>query len=126
MKIFLLLLILMIPNSVFGLEIMWVKNVQLKGIFFYNGSTQTVHPEDGVVISVKGKASKQVELEIKTRGDVYLTPGARIANLKPKNRIITLNKYGEGDFYVGFLLLGETDVSGQHKKSIKYNVNYVD
>jgi len=105
---------------------MWVKNVQLKGLFFYNGSTQTVYPEEGVIISVKGKANKQVKLEIKTSGDVYLTSGVRIAELKPKSSVITLNKYGEGEFSIGFQLLGKMNVSGKYKKPIKYKVDYVD
>jgi hypothetical protein len=119
-------LLFFFPTWAFSLEIVAVKNAQLKDLFLYNGSQLEVIPEQGARISVKGKANKRVRLEIKVNGVVYLTRGIRIADLHAKNAIITLDKFGEGEFEIGFSLLGEKNVSGEHKKAIKYKVGYVD
>ncbi|MFT6926655.1 MAG: hypothetical protein ACJAZP_002274 [Psychromonas sp.] len=111
---------------VFPLEIVGVKNAQLKDLFLYNGSRLEVMPEEGVIIYVSGTANKRVKLEIKATGATYLTPGARITNLRAKNPIIRLDKYGEGQFEIGFYLLGEKNVSGQHRKQIDYEIEYID
>jgi hypothetical protein len=111
---------------VFPLEIVGVKNAQLKDLLLYNGSRLEVTPEQGVIISVKGIENKRVMIEINASGAIYLTSGARIANLKAKNPIIRLDKYGEGQFEIGFFLLGEKNVSGQHRKQISYDVEYLD
>ena len=126
MNKFLFLLVLIYAPSVFSLEIVGVKNAQLQDLYLYNGSRLKVYPEEGVLITVEGKANKQVKLQIKTNGVVYLTPGVRIENLQPKQKIITLNKYGEGEFTIGFSLLGEKNISGKHSKRIKYQVDYLD
>jgi hypothetical protein len=124
-KIFLVLFVLY-SGSVFSLETVRVKNAELQKIFLYNGSRLEVMPEEGVIIYVKGTANKRVEIEIKATGATYLTSGARIANLKAKKPIIRLDKYGEGQFEIGFSLLGEKKVRGQHRKQINYDIEYID
>jgi hypothetical protein len=124
-KIFLVLFVLY-SGSVFSLETVSVKNAELNELYLYNGSRLEVMPEEGVIIYVKGTANKRVEIEIKATGAIYLTPGARIANLKAKNPIIRLDKYGEGQFEIGFTLLGEKNVSGKLRKQINYNIEYLD
>jgi hypothetical protein len=124
-KIFLVLLVLY-SASVFSLETVSVKNAELNDLYLYNGSRLEVMPEEGVIIYVKGTANKRVELKIKTTGAIYLTPGVRIANLKAKNPIIRLDKYGEGQFEIGFYLLGEKNVSGKLRKKINYDIEYLD
>jgi hypothetical protein len=119
-------LLFLYSASVFPLEIVGVKNAQLKDLFLYNGSRLEVTPEQGVIISVKGIENKRVKLTIKATGATYLTSGVRIENLRAKNPIIRLDKYGEGQFEIGFFLLGEKNVSGQHRKQIKYDVEYID
>lgn len=126
MNKFIFLLSLIYSVSVFSLEIVAVKNARLKDLYLYNGSRLIVHPEEGVIVSVKGNANKQVILEINKSSSLYLTSGVRITNLCAKDSIITLNKYGEGEFAIGFSLLGERHVSGKYKKPIRYKVNYVD
>jgi hypothetical protein len=116
----------MYSESVFSLEIIAVKNAQLKDLYLYNGSRLIVYPEEGVIVSVKGNANKRVKFEINKSSNLYLTPGVKITNLAANNSIITLNKYGEGEFAIGFSLLGERHVSGKYKKPISYKVNYVD
>jgi hypothetical protein len=111
---------------VFPLEIVGVKNAQLKDLLLYNGSRLEVTPEQGVIISVKGIENKRVMIEIKASGAIYLTPGVRIDNLKAKNPIIRLDEYGEGQFEIGFFLLGEKNVSGKLRKQIKYDIEYLD
>jgi hypothetical protein len=124
-KIFLVLFILY-SGSVFSLETVNVKNAELNELYLYNGSRLEVMPEEGVIIYVKGTANKRVEIEIKATGAIYLTPGVRIANLKAKNPIIRLDKYGEGRFEIGFTLLGEKNVSGKLRKQINYDIEYID
>jgi hypothetical protein len=124
-KIFLVLFILY-SGSVFSLETVNVKNAELNELYLYNGSRLEVMPEEGVIIYVKGTANKRVEIEIKATGAIYLTPGVRIANLKAKNLIIRLDKYGEGRFEIGFTLLGEKNVSGKLRKKINYDIEYLD
>jgi hypothetical protein len=124
-KIFLVLLVLY-SGSVFSLETVSVKNAELNDLYLYNGSRLEVMPEEGVIIYVKGTANKRVEIEIKATGAIYLTPGVRIANLKAKNPIIRLDKYGEGRFEIGFTLLGEKNVSGKLRKQINYDIEYID
>jgi len=124
-KIFLVLFILY-SGSVFSLETVRVKNADLKDLYLYNGSRLEVMPEEGVIIYVKGTANKRVKIQIKASGATYLTAGARIENLKAKNPIIRLDKYGEGQFEIGFSLLGEKNVSGQHRKQIDYDIEYLD
>ncbi|MFT6348957.1 MAG: hypothetical protein ACJAYB_001972 [Psychromonas sp.] len=119
-------LLFLYSASVFPLEIVGVKNAQLKDLFLYNGSRLEVTPEQGVIISVKGIENKRVKLTIKATGATYLTSGVRIENLRAKNPIIRLDKYGEGQFEIGFYLLGEKKVSGKHKKQIKYDIEYSD
>jgi hypothetical protein len=126
MNKFIFLLTLIYSESVFSLEIIGVKNAQLQDTYLYDGSRLIVYPEEGALVSVKGKAHKRVKLDIKNSNTLYLTPGARIADLRAKNSIITLNKYGEGEFAIGFSLLGEKHVSGKYTKPIRYKVNYVD
>ncbi|MFT4777452.1 MAG: hypothetical protein ACI9B7_001834 [Oleispira sp.] len=116
----------MYSEFVFSLEIIGVKNAQLQDTYLYNGSRLIVYPEEGALVSVKGKAHKRVKLDIKNSNTLYLTPGVRIADFRAKNSIITLNKYGEGEFAIGFSLLGEKHVSGKYTKPISYKVNYVD
>ncbi|MBA6340857.1 hypothetical protein H4J59_07610 [Colwellia sp. MB02u-10] len=111
---------------VFPLEIVGVKNAQLKDLLLYNGSRLEVTPEQGVIISVKGIENKRVMIQIKATGAIYLTSGVRIDNLKAKNPIIRLDEYGEGQFEIGFTLLGEKNVSGKHRKQIKYDIEYLD
>jgi hypothetical protein len=124
-KIFLVLFVLY-SGSVFSLETVRVKNAELKDLYLYNGSRLEVMPEEGVIIYVEGTANKRVKIQIKATGAVYLTSGVRIANLKAKNPIIRLDKYGEGQFEIGFYLLGEKNVSGKHRKQIKYEIEYLD
>ena len=119
-------LLFLYSASVFPLEIVGVKNAQLKDLLLYNGSRLEVTPEQGVIISVKGFENKRVMIEIKASGATYLTQGARIDNLRAKNPIIRLDKYGEGQFEIGFYLLGEKNVSGKHKKQISYEIKYLD
>jgi hypothetical protein len=119
-------LLFLYSASVFPLEIVGVKNAQLKDLFLYNGSRLEVTPEQGVIISVKGIENKRVKLTIKAAGATYLTSGVRIENLRAKSPIIRLDKYGEGQFEIGFYLLGEKKVSGKHKKQIKYDIEYSD
>lgn len=103
-----------------------MKNAQLKDLLLYNGSRLEVTPEQGVIISVKGIENKRVMIQIKATGAIYLTSGVRIDNLKAKNPIIRLDEYGEGQFEIGFTLLGEKNVSGKHRKQIKYDIEYLD
>ncbi|MFT5559015.1 MAG: hypothetical protein ACI9RZ_001491 [Sphingobacteriales bacterium] len=126
MKKIFLVLFLLYSGAVFSLDTIRVKNAELNDLYLYNGSRLEVIPAEGVIIFVKGTANKRVELTIKATGAIYLTPGARIANLRAKNPIIRLDKYGEGQFEIGFSLLGEKKVSGQHKKQIKYEIEYLD
>lgn len=120
------MLLVLYSGSVFSLETTEVKNAELKDLFLYNGSRLEVMPEEGVIISVKGTANKNVEIEIKTAGALYFTAGVRIENLRAKNPVIRLDKYGEGRFEIGFYLLGEKKVSGRHKKQIEYEIKYSD
>jgi hypothetical protein len=124
-KIFLVLFVLY-SGAVFSLETVSVKNAELNELYLYDGSSLEVMPEEGVIIYVKGTANKRVEIEIKANGAIYLTPGVRIANLKAKNPIIRLDKYGEGQFEIGFTLLGEKNVSGKLRKQINYDIEYLD
>jgi hypothetical protein len=126
MKKFFLVLFILYSGSVFSLETVNVKNAELNELYLYNGSRLEVMPEEGVIISVKGTANKRVELRIKAIGAIYLTSGVRIANLKAKKPIIRLDKYGEGQFEIGFTLLGEKKVSGKHRKQISYDIEYID
>jgi hypothetical protein len=126
MKKIFLMLFLLYSGSVFSLETVSVKNAELNKLYLYNGSRLEVMPEEGVIIYVKGTANKRVELQIKATGAIYLTSGVRIANLKAKNPIIRLDKYGEGQFEIGFYLLGEKNVSGKLRKQINYNIEYLD
>lgn len=125
MKKVLFVLLFIYSASVFSLEIQWVKNADLKELYLYDGSRQSIVPEDGVVVYVKGKANKRVRFKIKKNGVVYLTQGARIENLRAKRSVIVLDKYGEGKFEIGFSLVGEKKVSGKYKKQIKYEIEYV-
>jgi hypothetical protein len=126
MKKLFLLFVLIYSIPAFSLEIAEVKNAQLKDLYFYNGSRVKVYPEEGVLILVKGIATKKVKIDIKVNGIVYLVQGVKIANIRAKHPIITLDKYGEGEFVIGFSLLGEKNVSGPYKKPIKYKIDYVD
>ena len=126
MNKFFLVLFILYSASVFPLEIVGVKNAQLKDLFLYNGSRLEVTPEQGVIISVKGIENKRVMIQIKATGAIYLTSGVRIDNLKAKNPIIRLDEYGEGQFEIGFTLLGEKNVSGKHRKQISYDIKYLD
>jgi hypothetical protein len=119
-------LLFLYSASVFPLEIVGVKNAQLKNLLLYNGSRLEVMPEQGVIISVKGIENKKVMIKIKATGDTYLTSGVRIPNLKAKNPIIRLDEYGEGQFEIGFTLLGEKNVSGKLRKQIRYDIEYLD
>jgi hypothetical protein len=124
-KIFLVLLLLY-SGSVFSLKTTRVKNAELNDLYLYNGSRLEVIPEQGVIIYIEGNSNERVKLTIKASGAVYLTSGVRIENLRAKNPIIRLDKYGEGQFKIGFNLLGEKKVSGDHKKQIKYQIEYFD
>jgi hypothetical protein len=126
MQKILLVLLLLYSGSVFSLETVKVKNAELQKLYLYNGSRLEVMPEEGVIIYVKGTANKRVEIQIKATGAIYLTSGVRIENLKAKNPIIRLDKYGEGQFEIGFYLLGEKNVSGKHRKQINYDIEYLD
>ena len=126
MNKFLFLLAVIYSSSAVSLEIIGVKDAELQSLYLYNGSRLTVYPEEGALVSVQGKANKRVKLDIKQSGVVYFAPGIRIVDLRAKDPIITLNKYGEGEFAIGFSLLGEKHISGKYKKSIKYQVDYVD
>jgi len=125
MKQILFILLFMYSALVFSLEIQSVKNADLKKLFIYDGSIDTVAPEDGIIIYVKGKANKKVNFKIKKTKSIYLTPGARIENLKARNSIIILDKFGEGQFEIGFSLVGEKKVSGKYKTQIKYEIEYI-
>ena len=125
MKKFLFILLFIYSASVFSLEIQSVKNADLKKLFIYDGSRDTITPEDGIIIYVKGKANKRVSFKIKKSGSIYLTPGARIENLKAKRSVILLDKFGEGQFEIGFSLVGEKKVSGKYKTQIKYEIEYI-
>jgi hypothetical protein len=122
----LFLLMLVYSASAFSLEITTVQNAELQNLYLYNGSRLTVYPEEGALVSVQGKANKRVKLDITQSDVIYFAPGIRIVDLRAKDPIITLNKYGEGEFAIGFSLRGEKHVSGNYEKSIKYQVNYVD
>lgn len=126
MKKFLFILLFISSVSVFPLEIQSVKNADLKKLFIYDGSRDIVAPEDGIIIYVKGEANKRVSFKLKESKSIYLTPGARIENLKAKNSIIILDKFGEGQFEIGFSLVGEKKVSGKYKTQIKYDIEYVE
>ena len=126
MNTLLFLFMIVYSASAFSLEITGVKNAELQNLYLYNGSRLTVYPEEGALVSVQGKANKRVKLDIKQSGVVYFAPGIRIIDLRAKDPTITLNKYGEGEFAIGFSLRGEKHVSGNYQKSIKYRVNYVD
>jgi hypothetical protein len=121
----LFLLMLVYSASAFSLEIIGVRDAELQNLYIYNGSRLTVYPEEGALVSVQGKANKRVKLDITQSGVIYFAPGIRIVDLRAKDPIITLNKYGEGEFAIGFSLRGEKHVSGNYQKSIKYQVNYV-
>ncbi|PKH03632.1 hypothetical protein CXF72_05330 [Psychromonas sp. MB-3u-54] len=123
-KIFLVLLIFY-SGALFSLETVRVKNAELPDLYLYNGSRLDVMPYDGVIVYVSGTANKRVKLDIKATGAIYLTQGARIENLRAKHSIIRLDRYGEGQFEIGFSLLGENKVSGQYKKQIKYEIEYL-
>lgn len=125
MKKILFVLLFICSTSVFSLEIQSVKNVDLNKLDIYDGSRETIAPEDGIIIYVKGEANKKVSFKIKKRGPIYLATGARIENLKAKNSIIILDKFGEGQFEIGFSLIGEKKVSGKYKIQIKYDIEYV-
>lgn len=112
--------------SACSLEIIGVKNAELQDLYLYNGSRLTIYPEEGALVSVQGKANKRVKLDIKQSGVIYFAPGIRVVDLRAKDPIITLDRYGEGEFAIGFSLRGEKHVSGKYRKSIKYQVNYVD
>jgi hypothetical protein len=124
MKNILFVLLFIYSTSIFSLEISRVKNVELKELYIYDGSRQYVEPEDGVVVYVKGKANKMVRISIKHQGAIYLTEGVRIQDLKAKKPVISLDKYGEGQFELGFSLVGEKKVGGKHRKQIKYEIKY--
>jgi len=126
MKNILFILLFIYSVSVFSLEIQSVKNVDLKKLFIYDGSRDTIHPEDGIIVYVKGKANKRVRFKLKKSGKIYLTPGVRIENLKAERSVILLDRFGEGQFEIGFSLVGEKKVSGKHKKGIKYEIEYVE
>ena len=126
MQKILFLLLITYSTSLFSLEVKRVKNADLQGLYLYDGSRREVMPEEGVIVHVSGTANKRVKLEIKATGSVYLTSGVRIANLSAKKPIISLDRYGDGEFQIGFSLLGEKSVSGKHKKKIKYEIEYVD
>ncbi|MFT4993002.1 MAG: hypothetical protein ACI965_000018 [Paraglaciecola sp.] len=126
MKKFLILCVFIYSPLVFALEIIGVQNAQLQDLYLYNGSKLNVYPDQGVLVFVKGQVNKRVKLDINTRGAVYFAPGVRIEDLSAKKPIITLDKYGEGQFEIGFSLLGEKNVSGKYKKSIQYKVDYVE
>jgi hypothetical protein len=112
--------------SAFSLEITGVRNVELQNIYLYNGSRLTVYPEEGALVSIQGKANRRVKLDIKQSDVIYFAPEIRIVDLRAKDPVITLDKYGEGEFAIGFSLRGEKHVSGNYQKSIKYQVSYVD
>ena len=120
------MLFVLYSGAVFSLETVRVKNAELTELYLYNGSRLEVMPEEGVIIYVKGTANKRVEIQMKASGATYLTQGARIDNLRAKNPIIRLDKYGEGQFEIGFYLLGEKNVSGKHRKQISYDIEYID
>jgi hypothetical protein len=122
----LFLLMLVYSASAFSLKIIAVQNAELQNLYLYNGSRLTVYPEEGALISVQGKVNKRVKLDITQSGVIYFAPGIRIVDLRAKDPVITLDKYGEGEFAIGFSLRGEKHVSGNYQKSIKYQVNYVD
>lgn len=125
MKKILFVLLFICSTSVFSLEVQSIKNVDLNKLNIYYGSREIIAPEEGIIIYVKGEANKKVSFKIRKRGPIYLTSGARIENLKPKNSIIILDKFGEGQFEIGFSLIGEKKVSGKYKIQIKYNIEYV-
>lgn len=125
MKKVLFILLFIYSTSAFSLKIQGVKNAKLKKIYLYEGSRQWIAPENGVIVSVRGKANKKVRLKIKEDGPIYLTQGARIEDLKAIKPIILLDNYGEGRFEIGFSLIGEKKVSGKHKKQIKYKIEYI-
>lgn len=125
MKRILFVLLFIYSTSVFSLEIQSVKNINLNKLNIYEGSRETIYPEDGIIIYVKGEANKKVSFKIKKRGPIYLRSGVRIENLKAKNSVIILDKFGEGQFQIGFSLIGEKKVSGKYKVQIKYNIEYV-
>lgn len=124
MKKILFILLFIYSVSVFPLEIQRVKNIDLKNLYIYRGSRQSIAPEDGVILYVKGKANKMVRLKIKMDRGVYLTKGVRIENLRAKKPIILLDNYGEGQFEIGFSLIGEKKVGGKYKTKIKYEIEY--
>lgn len=121
----LFLFMLLYSASAFSLDIIAVQNAELQDLYLYDGSRLTVYPEEGALVSVKGNANKRVKLDITQSGVIYFAPGIRIVDLRAKHPIITLDKYGEGVFAIGFSLRGEKHVSGNYQKSIKYRVNYV-
>ncbi|MFT5721315.1 MAG: hypothetical protein ACI9W6_001628 [Motiliproteus sp.] len=125
MKRIFMVLLVCYSTAVFALETVRVKNSELEGLSLYNGSRLEVMPEEGVIIYVSGTANKRVRLEVQATGAVYLTPGVRIENLRARKPIITLDKYGEGQFDIGFALLGEKKVSGQHRKQLNYELKYL-
>ena len=117
---------LLYSASAFSLDIIAVQNAELQDLYLYDGSRLTVYPEEGALVSVQGNANKRVKLDITQSGVINFAPGIRIVDLRAKDPIITLDKYGEGEFAIGFSLRGDKHVSGKHQKSIKYQVNYVD
>lgn len=125
MRKVLFVLLFIYSTSVFSLEIQGVKNVDLKELYLYDGSRETIAPEDGIVVYVKGKANKRVRFKLKKGGVRYLTKGVRIENIRAKKPVIVLDRYGEGQFEIGFSLVGEKKVSGKHRKQIKYEIEYV-
>jgi len=125
MKKISLVLLVLYSGPLFSLETVRVKNAELKDLYLYNGSRLDVTPEEGVIVYIEGIENKRVKLKIKSTGAIYLTSGVRIDNLRANKPIIRLDKFGEGRFEIGFSLLGEKKVSGQHKKQINYEIEYL-
>lgn len=125
MKKVLFVLLFIYSATGFSLEIQGVKNADLKKLYIYQGSRQWIAPEDGITVYVKGKANKRVGLKLKKSGPVYLTQGARIEDIRAKRPVILLDRFGEGQFEIGFSLAGEKQVSGKYKTPIKYEIEYV-
>ena len=94
----LFLLMFIYSASAFSLEIIAVRNAELQDLYLYDGSRLTVYPEEGALVSVQGNANKRVKLDITQSGVIYFAPGIRIVDLRAKDPIITLDKYGEGEY----------------------------
>lgn len=125
MKNILYIFLFIYSTSIYPLEVQRIKNIDLKDLCIYKGSRKLVFPEDGVILYIKGKANKVVKLYIKKNNLLYLAQGVRIENLRARQSIITLDKFGEGKFEIGFSLVGEKKVSGKHEKQIKYKIEYL-